>query len=237
MNFCRPYRPGLRFLPSSTCPRAPQLLEIKLVHGERHAFHRTHPITVHRRTRCHRLLWFRLDSRLASTYFAGAVVPPPGFCVMNIESVWDYPRPPRLEAVPQRIRIVHRGVTVADTSAALRILETSHPPVYYIPPAGLTPDLLSRSASRTSYCEFKGMAEYWNLLADGAAVRDVAWSYPKPVEAYARLAGHLAFYASKVDECWVDNERVQAQDGDFYGGWITTNLRGPFKGAAGTLGW
>jgi uncharacterized protein (DUF427 family) len=157
--------------------------------------------------------------------------------MMDIESVWEYPRPPRLEAVSQRIWVVHRGVTVADTCAALRILEMSHPPVYYIPRDGLVPDMLRQSASRQSFCEFKGLAGYWDLVAGEATVRDAAWSYERPAAAYARLAGHLAFYASKVDECWVDDERVQAQAGDFYGGWITANLRGPFKGAAGTRGW
>jgi uncharacterized protein (DUF427 family) len=156
---------------------------------------------------------------------------------MNIESVWDYPRPPRLEPVPQCIRVLHRGVTVADTVAALRILETSHPPVYYIPREDAAVELLRPSASRQSFCEFKGLASYWDLVIEGSTVRDVGWSYAQPVASYAALAGHLAFYASKVDECWVGDERVVPQAGDFYGGWITTNLRGPFKGAPGTLGW
>ena len=156
---------------------------------------------------------------------------------MNVESVWDYPRPPRLEPVPQRIRVRHSGITVADSVAALRILETSHPPVYYIPAHDVVADLLRPSVSRQSFCEFKGLASYWNLVMEGSTVRDVGWSYAQPVAAYAALAGHLAFYASKVDECWVGDERVVPQAGDFYGGWITTNLRGPFKGAPGTLGW
>ena len=156
---------------------------------------------------------------------------------MNVESVWDYPRPPRLEPVSQRIRVRHSGITVADSVAALRILETSHPPVYYIPAHDVVADLLRPSVSRQSFCEFKGLASYWNLVMEGSTVRDVGWSYAQPVAAYAALAGHLAFYASKVDECWVGDERVVPQAGDFYGGWITTNLRGPFKGAPGTLGW
>jgi uncharacterized protein (DUF427 family) len=156
---------------------------------------------------------------------------------MNMESVWDYPRPPRLEPVPQRVRVRHRGITVADTVAALRILETSHPPVYYLPHEDVAADLLRPSATRQSFCEFKGLASYWDLVVECSTVRDVAWSYAQPVAAYAPLAGHLAFYASRVDECWVGDERVMPQAGDFYGGWITTNLRGPFKGAPGTLGW
>ena len=156
---------------------------------------------------------------------------------MDVESVWDYPRPPRLEPVPQRIRVRHSGITVADSVAALRILETSHPPVYYIPYAEVAADRLRPSASRQSVCEFKGLASYWDLVIDGATVRDAGWSYARPVATYAQIAGHLAFYASKVDECWVGDERVAPQAGDFYGGWITTNLRGPFKGAPRTLGW
>ena len=152
---------------------------------------------------------------------------------MNIESVWDYPRPPRLETVPQRLRIVHAGNTLADTRHGLRVLETSHPPVYYIPRSDLDMSSLSPSPTRQSFCEFKGMATYWSL----PAAADVAWSYERPVPAFAALAGHLAFYATRVDECYVGEERVQAQAGDFYGGWITHNLRGPFKGAPGTRSW
>ena len=159
---------------------------------------------------------------------------------MNIapESVWDYPRPPRLEPTPRRIRILHAGQLLADTTQALRILETSHPPVYYLPPSAIAKGLLQRSTSRQSFCEFKGLATYWNLVLPGAApIADVAWSYERPTPQYAALASHLAFYPSKVDECWVDDERVVPQQGDFYGGWITSNLRGPFKGAPGTRGW
>jgi uncharacterized protein (DUF427 family) len=152
---------------------------------------------------------------------------------MPPESVWDYPRPPRLESVAARIRILHAGQTLADTTRALRILETSHPPVYYLPPADIAMHLLHQSPSRQSFCEFKGLATYWSL----GNARDVAWSYESPTSRYAALAGHLAFYASRVDECWVDDERVLPQQGDFYGGWITSNLRGPFKGAPGTRGW
>ena len=153
------------------------------------------------------------------------------------ESVWDYPRPPRLERTPRHLRIVHAGVMLAETSNALRILETSHPPVYYIAPADIAMEHLQVSAKRSSFCEWKGYATYWNIAIGDAAVRDAAWSYPQPVQAYAALRDHLAFYASRVDECWVDGERVAPQPGDFYGGWITSHVRGPFKGAAGTMGW
>lgn len=161
------------------------------------------------------------------------------------ESVWDYPRPPRLEPTARHVRIVHRGITLADTHRALRILETSHPPVFYLPPEDLRMDLLERSPRRSSFCEFKGVASYWSLnlspeLGAGAAdahVEDVAWSYPDPSPSYAALRDHLAFYASRVDECTVDGEHVESQAGDFYGGWITPDIRGPFKGPPGTRGW
>ena len=153
------------------------------------------------------------------------------------ESVWDYPRPPRLEASERRLRIVHGGAVVAETVRSVRILETSHPPVYYLPPEDIDMSLLRPSARRGSFCEFKGVASYWNLVTEAGLVQDLAWSYASPTPAYAALRGFLAFYASRVDECTVDGERVQAQPGDFYGGWITRDLRGPFKGAPGTLGW
>jgi uncharacterized protein (DUF427 family) len=158
----------------------------------------------------------------------------PAFDAMKRESVWDYPRPPRLEPTERRIRVIHAGETIADTTAALRILETSHPPVYYIPPADIALEKLRRSATRGSFCEFKGVASYWQLQGGET---DVAWSYDRPSAPYRALAGYLAFYASRVDECWVDDERVVPQEGDFYGGWITRNLDGPFKGGAGTRGW
>ena len=152
---------------------------------------------------------------------------------MNIESVWDYPRPPRLEPVPERLRIVLGGVTIANTAAGLRILETSHPPVYYLPREAFAPGIITASGRGPSFCEFKGLASYWNIGDE----QDAAWSYERPVAAYGLLKGRLAVYASRMDECWVGEEQVQAQAGDFYGGWITSNLRGPFKGAPGTRGW
>jgi uncharacterized protein (DUF427 family) len=155
-----------------------------------------------------------------------------------IESVWDYPRPPRLEASGRSLRILHAGVMIAETTRSLRILETSHPPVYYIPQADIAMKLLRPSVRRGSFCEFKGVASYWSLDVAGAAVVvDVAWSYGAPSRSYVALADHLAFYASRVDECTVDGERATAQPGDFYGGWITSHIKGPFKGAPGTVGW
>ncbi len=162
---------------------------------------------------------------------------PLGNSPVKPESVWDYPRPPRLEPSTRSLRIVHGGAVIAETTRSLRILETSHPPVYYIPQADIAMRLLRSSARRGSFCEFKGVAAYWSLDLAGEIVADVAWSYGSPSPGYAALKNHLAFYATRVDKCTVDGERVQPQPGDFYGGWITSHVVGPFKGAPGTLGW
>ena len=166
-----------------------------------------------------------------------------------MESVWDYPRPPRLERTARRLRVIHAGVLIADSANGWRVLETSHPPVYYIPPGDISMQYLCRVTGKSSYCEFKGNATYWDIdvsdagpkssVARGqpAIVRSAGWSYEQPTRTYADLRSHLAFYANRVDECWVDDEKVIAQEGDFYGGWITADIRGPFKGAPGTRGW
>lgn len=151
------------------------------------------------------------------------------------ESVWDYPRPPAVRPEPRSIRIEHGGQTLASTQRAIAVLETSHPPVYMIPRADCDMGRLTQN-HRSTTCEFKGRAVYFDLQGDGP-VRDVAWSYPEPARGYQDIAGHLAFYASRVDACFVGDERVQAQAGDFYGGWITKRIVGPFKGGAGTWGW
>ena len=161
------------------------------------------------------------------------------------ESVWDYPRPPRLEPAARLVRITHRGILLAESSSALRILETSHPPVFYLPQKDIAMQFLIPSPRRSSFCEFKGSAVYWTVdvsaeadAPDRAALsEDAAWSYPHPAAAYAALKDHLAFYASRVEECTVDGERVTPQPGDFYGGWITSQVKGPFKGPPGTRGW
>lgn len=152
------------------------------------------------------------------------------------ESVWDYPRPPRVEASSQHIQVIIDGLIIADTRRAKRVLETSHPPVYYIPPEDVRLEHLVRN-SHSSFCEFKGMAAYYDLAQVGKHVSNIAWFYPQPTLAFAALTDHLAFYPSKVDACLVDGELVQPQDGDFYGGWITRNIVGPFKGGPGTWGW
>ena len=152
------------------------------------------------------------------------------------ESVWDYPRPPRLEDVRQHVRIVFNDVIIADTNQAKRILETSHPPVYYLPPDGIRMEYLQKNNHR-SFCEFKGTAGYYDLKVNDQQVTNAAWFYADPVPQYAGLKDYLAFYPSNMDACYVGDERVQAQEGDFYGGWITSTIVGPFKGGVGTWGW
>jgi len=152
------------------------------------------------------------------------------------ESVWDYPRPPRLEPSDAHVVVELEGVTIVDTTASQRVLETSHPPVFYIPRADIAPGALV-SAERRTWCEFKGVATYFAVSAGGRTEPDAAWTYLEPLPGYEPLAGHVAFYASRMDACFVDDERVESQPGDFYGGWITTRVVGPFKGSAGTYTW
>lgn len=150
--------------------------------------------------------------------------------------MWDYPRPPRLEPATAHLVVVHAGVTVAETTRGFRVLETSQPPAYYFPPDDVDAALVIPSATRT-FCEWKGTASYLDLRIGDVVVHDAAWRYPTPSAPFAPIADHLAFYPQRVDACFVDGERVQANAGDFYGGWITSKVVGPFKGGPGTLGW
>lgn len=152
------------------------------------------------------------------------------------ESVWDYPRPPRHEESGKHIQVVFNGVVIADTHRARRVLETSHPPVYYIPPEDVQMQYLA-STPRTTFCEWKGAASYYTITVGDRASANAAWYYRQPTHPYEALAGYIAFYPGKMDACYVDGERVQPQPGDFYGGWITGDIVGPFKGEAGSHGW
>jgi len=157
------------------------------------------------------------------------------------ESVWDYPRPAVAEACSSRIVIEHRGVIIADTRGAVRTLETSHPPTYYIPPADIAGGALRRGEG-TSFCEWKGAARYWDVIAsDGKGgeiiVPRAAWSYPSPTDSFKILRDYVAFYPALFNRCSVDGETVTPQPGAFYGGWITSQQAGPFKGAPGSMGW
>jgi uncharacterized protein (DUF427 family) len=153
-----------------------------------------------------------------------------------MESVWDYPRPPRVEPSRRPVRVEFAGTTIAETTRAFRVLETSHPPVYYIPPDGVRAGILRPSRRRT-FCEFKGEARYYDLVDGGHEVRDAAWYYPEPSPGYEAIRDHIAFYPGRVDAAFVGDEQVVAQPGDFYGGWITSDIEGPFKGGPGTAGW
>ena len=154
-----------------------------------------------------------------------------------MERVADYPRPPRLERSPRRVRIVLGGQGIVDTDAAWRVLETYHPPSYYIPAEAFAPGTLLPSQGRGSVCEWKGQAEYYTVQAGGAVARDAGWGYPHPTPDFAAIAGHVAVYAGRMDACYVGDDRVVPQEGGFYGGWITPELTGPFKGGPGTMFW
>lgn len=153
------------------------------------------------------------------------------------ESVWDYPRPPALVPCSRRVRVDHGGVQIADSTRALRVLETASPPTIYIPAADIRTDLLGPSGGRGTVCEWKGPATYFDVGEEGAAAEQAAWTYESPRESYGELLGHFAFYAGRVDRCRLDDETIKPQAGTFYGGWVTAEIEGPMKGEAGTEGW
>ena len=155
---------------------------------------------------------------------------------LPVENVEDYPRPPALETVAEVLRVEFGGVTIAETSRAVRILETYHAPTYYIPPQDVLMAALVPS-TRETQCEWKGRAIYFDIVLDTRRSRNAAWAYPAPVARYAPLKDYLSFYAGSVDAAHVGNLKVEAQPGDFYGGWVTSNLTGRIKGAAGTMHW
>jgi uncharacterized protein (DUF427 family) len=150
--------------------------------------------------------------------------------------VADFPRPPAIEPERRMIVIVLGGVTIAETRAAWRILETTHPPTYYLPPDAFVPGSVL-IGQRRSHCEWKGTATYVTLHGGRKTEVDAGWFYPDPTPPYAALRGHIAVYAGRMDACYVGEERVTPQPGGFYGGWITPELIGPFKGAPGTEWW
>ena len=151
-------------------------------------------------------------------------------------SVWQFPRPAIAERSDAHVRIEHGGLVIADTQASVRTLETSHPPSYYIPPEAIAPGVLRR-AGGGSFCEWKGSAVYWDVVIGDVVLPRVGWSYPEPSRAFALLRDQFAFYAAPFDNCSVNGETVVPQPGSFYGGWITSDLAGPFKGIPGSMGW
>ena len=152
------------------------------------------------------------------------------------ESAWDYPRPPRVEETSKHVRVVFNGVTIAETRRAKRVLETSHPPVYYVPLEDVRMAHLVE-VSGSSWCEWKGQASYYDVVADDRKAERAAWTYHRPSGGFEAIRDHVAFYAGPMDACTVDGERVTPQPGGFYGGWITSDVVGPFKGGPGTRGW
>ena len=154
------------------------------------------------------------------------------------ESVWDYPRPPLVEPVPENLRVIFNGQEIVNTNRSFRVLETSHPPTYYIPKQDIQMQYLEQAPARSTYCEFKGQASYYSVRVQDKVASNCAWSYPSPSSSrFEPIADYVSFYASNMDACYVGDEKVQAQEGDFYGGWITSKIVGPFKGGAGTWGW
>jgi uncharacterized protein (DUF427 family) len=153
-----------------------------------------------------------------------------------VESVWDFPRPPSVERVEWRIRVAHGGEMIVDAPFAMRVLETSQAPAYYVAPEFVSMAHLE-PVGRQSGCEWKGVASYADVVVGRFRATEACWTYRDPTPAFVEIRDHWAFYAQALDECWVDDERVEPNDGNFYGGWITANVTGPFKGAPGTMFW
>lgn len=152
------------------------------------------------------------------------------------ESVWDYPRPPRVEPTSESVEVWLGGTCIARSTSALRVLETSHPPTYYLPTDAFVPGTL-RPTQGSSWCEFKGEAAYYDLVSGETVAPRAAWTYPRPTPGFEAITSHVAVMPGAVDRCTVDDEVVTGQAGGFYGGWITSRVVGPFKGEPGTWGW
>lgn len=152
------------------------------------------------------------------------------------ESVWDYPRPPKCVDCPEEIKIIVDNKVLAESTQSKRVLETSHPPVYYIPPSDISMEML-KATERETWCEWKGKAIYYDVISGGRRIANAAWTYPSPSPAFEAIRNYIAFYPQLMDSCFVGEEQVQPQAGGFYGGWVTSNIVGPFKGEPGTYCW
>ncbi len=153
------------------------------------------------------------------------------------ESVWDYPRPPRLELSSRLVVVRAAAKPIARSNRAYRVLETSHPPTWYLPPADIDLASLRPSGAAGTVCEWKGPATYWDVVTgDGSLIRAAAWSYPDPTPAFSAIMGFVSFYPAQF-RCEIDGESVRPQEGGFYGGWVTDDVVGPFKGSPGSWGW
>jgi uncharacterized protein (DUF427 family) len=153
------------------------------------------------------------------------------------ESVWDYPRPAIAEPTKRHVRVIHRGITLADSRNAWRTLETSHPPTYYIPPEDVTRDYLEANPARRSLCEWKGQARYFDVVIGDERIEAAVWTYPDPSGSFEGIADYFAFYPDPFDACMIDGEKITPQPGQFYGGWISRYEAGPFKGGPGSRFW
>lgn len=156
---------------------------------------------------------------------------------MTKESVWDYPRPPRVEGTEREVLIEFAGETIARSTRALRVLETASPPTVYVPEDDIRMDLLVPNSASRSFCEWKGRASFFDIVVAGKTATVAAWFYAHPSEAFAALDRHVSFYPGRVDAAYLGGEAVRPQAGNFYGGWITDEIEGPFKGDPGTQGW
>ena len=152
------------------------------------------------------------------------------------ESVWDYPRPPRVEASTRHIQVIFSGLILADTRRAVRVLETSQAPAYYIPPEDVLQSCLSQS-EQVTLCEWKGRANYLDVVVGDRRAANAVWTYHEPLAGYELIRDYLALYPQLMDQCLVDGEVATPMPGGFYGGWVTRDVVGPFKGAPGTQGW
>jgi len=151
------------------------------------------------------------------------------------ESVWDYPRPPKLSKDSRTVEVKWMDQTIAKTTASVRVLETASPPTFYLPPDDVKTEFFEK-ATGSSFCEWKGRATYWNITVNGNTLHKAAWSYENPTPPFKGIAGYFSFYPGKL-ECYVDSVRVEPQPGGFYGGWMTPEIVGPVKGESGTGGW
>jgi uncharacterized protein (DUF427 family) len=152
------------------------------------------------------------------------------------ESVWDYPRPAIWQDTDKRLQVICNGIVLAETQSAKRVLETSHPPCYYIPIADIQMEYLVPTSRRTR-CEWKGVSVYYDVVMGDRHITNAAWRYLEPTPNFTAIQDCLSFYGSLMDACYVNDELITPQAGDFYGGWITNDVVGPFKGETGTWGW
>jgi uncharacterized protein (DUF427 family) len=180
----------------------------------------------------------RLDAARAAWRWRGQERPPwaeePG---PGQRSVWDFPRPPRIEPVAETVRVELGGVALAHSERAVAVLETASAPTVYVPPEDVRIDWMREQEGASSWCEWKGRATHWAAVLDGIERPAIAWSYPDPFAEFASIAGWLSFYPARVDGCFVGEVRAAPQPGGLYGGWVTPDLAGPIKGGPGSSGW